>query len=482
MSQPECTTNIDSLNNPNVCCPSSPGKILPMLRKPSFLGFTFATMLLIMLAVRASASSPKETVIHSFGGGSYDGANPYAALVADNAGNLYGTTAEGGTHGAGTVFELEHHSNGTWTQTILYNFTEGGYGPFNAGLILDSKGDLYGAYSGGGAYRCGFVYKLSRANSGWTFSVLHNFRFDGTTYFDGSYPFGGVIRDRKGNLYGTTQQGGTGPCYDPFARAATAPPRQIPPDGCGTVFELSPSSNGKWREKVLYSFQGEADGGNPYADLTLNASGDLFGTAAGGGDLQECTTDFGGGCGVVFELTRVGGGAWTESALYAFTNGTDGAYPSAGVIFDKAGNLYGTTEGFSKGGSVFELSPNSNGTWNETTLASFQNVTYGFSPSGSLLLDGAGNLYGTTRSGSGPAANLASLRTALPHAGWDWGTIFELSPGQGGTWTTDWLYSFTGGADGSEPASALIRGPGGALYGTTIYGGTGYGTVFKFVP
>ena len=439
------------------------------------------SMALLFLAGTAMAAGPKEIVIHSFAGGPTDGASPYATLVADRGGNLYGTTPSGGASGLGTIFKLAPQSNGTFTETILFNFTSQGVGngSTQASLTLDGKGNLYGTSTYGGVYGRGFVFELSPSSTGWKFSDLYDFQFDGLTNFDAANPLGSLIRDRNGNLYGTTLFGGTGPCqYNGPASVAPAPPKGQTPTGCGTVFKLSPSSSGVWTEKVVYSFQGGADGGLPAANLTLDATGNLFGTTSEGGQGgASCGSFYDYGCGVVFELSPAGGGTWNETALYAFTGGSDGAQPFAGVIFDTAGNLYGTTAGqYSEFGSVFELSPTSSGTWTETTILSFINETYGYGAAGSLFLDRAGNLFGTTQYGVGPTGSVPPPKPGGP------GTIFELSPAQGGTWTTNWLHTFAGAPDGSNPTCALIRGPNGALYGTTSTGGSGYGTVFKFFP
>src|ERR1022692_3971273 len=196
--------------------------------------------------------------------------------------------------------------------------------------------------------------------------VLHNFNNDGT---DGAEPYAGLIFDAAGNLYGTTSVGGT--------------------SNTGTVFELTPAAGGTWTEKVLHSFNNDGtDGLEPYAGLILDAAGNLYGTTQDGGTAFT---------GTVFELTPAAGGTWTEKVVYSFANnGTDGTIPKAGVIFDAAGNLYGTTTqgGTHGGGTLFELTPAGGGTWTEQVLHNFGNGTDGFSPQASLVLDGAGNQIG----------------------------------------------------------------------------------------
>ncbi len=263
----------------------------------------------------------KDTAIHRFGSGS-DGAQPIAGLVADAAGNLYGTTSEGGTLNFGTVFELTR-SGQTWTETTLYNFT-GGTDAANppAGVTLDAAGNLYGTSSFGGANGVGAIYKLTNSGSGWTESILYNFQ-DAS---DGSYPVGGVIVDQAGNLFGTTFNGGD--------------------NGGGIVYELSPS-NGGWTFTTLHSFTGSY--GGPYNKLARDAAGNLYGATNGEGLY---------GFGSVFKLTP-GDSGWTFTDLYDFTGGNDGGQPYGSLTVDGHGNVYGTTAigGSANQGVAFEITP-----------------------------------------------------------------------------------------------------------------------------
>jgi uncharacterized repeat protein (TIGR03803 family) len=293
-----------------------------------------------------------ETVLHSFTGA--DGQEPRADLIRDAAGNLYGTTARGGTFGNGVVFELTP----TGTETVLYSFTGGadGGGPL-AGLVRDAAGNLYGTTSGGGAESSrGVVFKVSPTG---TETVLHSFAGHST---DGADPQAGLVRDSAGNLYGTTFYGGAA-------------------DG-GTVFKLSSCGSGF---KVLYSFTGDTDGENPVAGLIQDAGGNLYGTTFNGGAY---------GYGVVFKLSPTG----SETVLYTFTEGNGGS-PVSGLLQDAAGNLYGTTTGLRASGEntgvVFKLSPS--GT--ETVLHSFTGGADGGQPTAGLIQDPAGNLYSTTSAG-----------------------------------------------------------------------------------
>jgi uncharacterized repeat protein (TIGR03803 family) len=402
------------------------------------LGFIVAlAVFTITVSAPGTRAFAQEKALYSFTGGS-DGAGPEAGVIFDAAGNLYGTADTGGATstlcpvGCGTVFELKHSKNG-WTQTALYSFggTPDGAFPL-AGLILDSSGSLYGTTYLGGTHGFGTVFRLMPSGSGWTETLLYSF----TGGNDGGRPSAGLIFDSKGNLYGTTQQGGTG--------------------GSGVVFELTPSG-GRWGERVLYSFTGGSDGSGPRVGLTLHAS-KLYGTTYVGGT---------GGFGVVFELKHLNG-AWVETAIYNFSGNTDGGYPLGGVVFDAAGNLYGTTSlggdlGCPRGsgcGTVFELKP-SGGTWTESALYSFTGGGDGDFPQAGLILR-SGSLYGTTQSGGSSGS----------------GAVFELIPSVGG-WTESVLYSFTGGSDGKFPLAGLVLGSGG-LYGTTYGGGTGgHGVVFE---
>jgi len=322
--------------------------------------------------------NPKGTrtvsILHAFTGA--DGANPFAGLALDNAGNLYGTTARGGTYSGGAVFKLAPNADGTWTESVLYTFTGGGDGGYPlAGLALDAAGNLYGTTYTSGAYHSGVVFKLAPNPDGtWAESVLHSF----TGGADGSDPVAGLIFDAAGNLYGTAQNGGGSGCSGA---------------GCGVVFKLAPNPDGTWTESVLYTFTGGADGALTDAGLVFDNAGNLYGTTDAGG--SGCS---GLGCGVVFKLAPNPDGTWTESVLHSFT-GADGA-SGVGLILNATGNLYGTTVwgGAYNYGVVFKLTPSSGG-WSETVLHSL--LGYGRNPQAPVIFDSAGNLYGTTSSGNG---------------------------------------------------------------------------------
>jgi uncharacterized repeat protein (TIGR03803 family) len=277
-------------------------------------------------------------VLHNFNFNGVDGVNPQAGLIFDGSGNLYGTTHGGGPENNGAVFELTPAAGGGWTEKVLHRFNNNntgrdGFYP-EARVIFDASGNLYGTTSGGGAHTWGTVFELTPTAGGrWTEKVLHSFPANAN---DGVRPQAGLVFDSYGNLYGTTFIGGA---Y-----------------GFGMVFELTPTVGGSWTEKVVYNFTSLTDGTYPEAGLTFDASGNLYGTTSSGGTSSGCTF----GCGTVFELIPTVRGTWTKNVLHTFNNnGTDGYYPQAGLLFDAAGNLYGTTEdGGALGvGTVFEITP-----------------------------------------------------------------------------------------------------------------------------
>lgn len=410
---------------------------------------SFALMLLCALTIVALPAAPAQTfsVIHTFSGGQ-DGAAPYAGLTTDKAGNFYGTTFAGGSRALGTVYRLKR-SGSNWVADGLYSFLGGvsdGSEPL-ARVIFGPDGSLYGTASLGGPGQfcglgCGTVFNLRppatfcrSVSCPWTETVLHF--FEGSP--DGEFPAGELIFDEAGNLYGTTVLGG----------------------GSGTVYELTPSGNA-WTENVLYDFSGEG-GYEPYGGLIFDNAGNLYGTTQDGGLNYS---------GTVFRLTD-SGSRWTESLPHIFQL-ADGGYPTAGLVFDQSGNLYGaTTYGGSDGaGVVFELSP-SGASWTYSVLYSFtgqdgcpDNEYVGSGPWAALTLDAADNLYGTTRC---DGANRM-------------GNIFKLTPSSGG-WTYTSLHDFSGGDDGAYPLSNVLMNASGNLYGTASAGGSkGHGVVWEITP
>jgi uncharacterized repeat protein (TIGR03803 family) len=325
------------------------------------------------------------------------------------------------------------------TEQVLYNFSGSNDGGNAAtGLILDVQGNLYGTAVVGGDYGCGTAFKLTpQSGPPWTETVLHSF----TCYSDGKNPHGGVTFDPQGNLVGTTVAGGSG-------GVCTG-------DGCGVVFRLSSTT-----VRVLHSFTEGHDGFGPGGGVTLDPSGNLFGTTPDGGANSQ---------GVVYEVSRAGM-RWRERVIHAFTGGKDGGVGSLGLLLrDGSGNLYGVTElgGAHSAGTVFKLSPTPNHRWKLTTLYAFKGAPDAAFPYGGLVADGSGNLYGTTYYGGTGGV----------------GSVFELARGSGG-YQERVLYNFKGGSDGSSSTSTLAFGNDGALYGTTSAGGGSCdcGTIFKVNP
>ena len=391
---------------------------------------------------------PTFTVLHTFTGGA-DGGQPWAGLILDAAGNLYGTAAAGGTGscmylgatGCGSIYQLKPH-NSTYTFNPLYSFQGGANedGEFPARVLtMGPNGTYYGTTTGGGEGTCSF---LAVPGCGTVFNAgpeaqpprqpllrfLENVLYRFTGGSDGGNPFSTVTFDRAGNIYGTTISGGT--------------------HGLGTVFELSPAGGGTYTETVLYNFAGGNDGANPYDGVVFDTAGNLYGTTQFGGGATVCQS----GCGTVFELSPSGGG-WTETVLYRFQGASDGQYPSAGVAIDSAGNLYGNTDEpqMGQGGNgpntIYELSPNGSN-WTYTRLF----AGAGGDGHGRVVLDSSGNLYDV-------------LQTA---GVFGYGQVFELA--HGNLLFTD-LYDFTDGADGAFPTGGVVLDSSGNLFGTSRNGG-----------
>ncbi len=348
----------------------------------------------------------RETVLYVFKGNtSNDGATPVGGVVIDSTGNLYGTTAYGGTGncrvlgglmGCGTVYKLSppKQKGGPWTETVLYSFQGGNDGDFPSGdLVFDTAGNLYGATLFGGGKGttcntiygfCGTLFELSppkKKGGAWTEKVLH--RFAGGT--DGASPNGGLVLDSKGAIYGTTHYGGGSSTCNTNDSA-----------GCGTAFRLNQptTKGGTWRETILHRFKDGNDGAGPNGGLIFDAKGALYGTAGGGGA--------GNGFGVAFRLADEGG-RWTETVLYNFQGGKDGRDPSGPIAFDASGNIYGTTnaEGLYFGGTFFQLKPPKvrGDKWGFGLLYSFMGPPDAEFPAARLIFDKAGTIYSSTQNG-----------------------------------------------------------------------------------
>jgi uncharacterized repeat protein (TIGR03803 family) len=325
-------------------------------------------------------STYNETLLYSFAGAPADGSNPYAGVISDTKGAVYGTTLDGGTNGFGTVFKLTPGGSG-YTERILYSFAgyKKGDGSFPyAGLLMDKSGSLYGATQTGGSKvcrgGCGTVFKLTPTASGYSESILYAFLGKN----DGEDPYGTLVADSLGALYGTTYAGGSA--------------------GFGTVFKLTPSGSG-YTERVLYTFSGGTDGSEPVAGVAISKTGVLYGsTYLGGSPVCE------GGCGTVFSLTPSGSN-YTLATLYNFAAPGDGHLLYGGVVLGKKGAVYGTTYYGGSNckptgcGTVFELVPRGSGYVEQTTY-SFNGNTDGSFPGGTLMYE-KGTLFGTTYSGGG---------------------------------------------------------------------------------
>jgi uncharacterized repeat protein (TIGR03803 family) len=403
-------------------------------RHASRLLTIFAAILLTVTLAWAVSSTK---LIYSFAGNG-DGEYTDTELVMDSAGNLYGTSVSGGTFGSGTVFEV----SSAGIHTVLYSFTAGSDGaePYK-GVTLDAQGNLYGtAVAGGGGScegGCGVVYKLAKSGSAWTQSVLHTF----TGGADGSGPGSPVAFDSKGNIYGTTPTGGT--------------------IGAGVVYQLKPASGGGWTFKVVHTFTGGTDGnGGSAGRLLIDTAGNIYGV---------CTVGGAKGFGNVYEMSPSGRN-WTFKTLYSFKDQPDGASPYGSVVFDKSGNLFGTTyyAGAHDLGTVYKLTHNSNGTWTESVLYSFKGGSDGASPISSLVADSAGNFYGTTSDGGASSCVC--------------GVIFKMTKGSSGKWTESVVYRFPGTPSPGFAYNGMIADSTAShFYGATVHGGSDNdGTVYEF--
>jgi uncharacterized repeat protein (TIGR03803 family) len=393
------------------------------------VGQVLAISLVLLFSLNVAQAG--ENVILRFN--KTQGSGPLSGLTSDSAGNLYGTTYSGGAANCGTVFELSPSSGGKWTEAVLYSFTgctQVTQTPRGT-LAIDKTGNLFGVIQG--YFTSGLIFELLKgANGTWSYTVVHNFGSnEGEPNVD-------LTWDSAGNLYGTTSLDSTG--FD------------------GEAFELSPQPGGSWQEAVLYSFNYSNGVGFPVGGLVFDGNGNLYGAAYYGsnhtygavyelspqaqgpwtltvlasgvadepnsrltfdsnGNLYGTTTT--GNNGVLYEVSPTSGGTWKEIIIHSFASGNDGAYPQGTLVFDASGNLYGTTLLGGLGcnqslcGTVYKLTPRSNGTWKETILHEFESAEDGSEPQAGLLLDSFGNLFGTTSVGGGR---------------YGYGTVFEITP------------------------------------------------------
>ena len=392
---------------------------------------TLLMLVTVLFAVGGSAQTFR--VLHSFSGGA-DGSEPASGLTMDRAGNLYGTALFGGSDGFGVVFKMNQH-NSNWITAPLYSFHgDDGGDPAGADLVVAADGTLYGTTPVGGGQGCfgqgcGVVFRLrppaTFANSPiapWTQTILYHF-----LDLQGPDAAGKLVFDSAGNIFGTTQGGGS--------------------NEIGIAYELSPSGD-TWTENTIVNFQNIA----VPSGLIRDSAGNLYGTTRGLGGR-----DFGN----VFELVRAGS-SWNTVTLYTFRFQEDGGFPMTALIADAQGNLYGSASagGTGGGGTIFKMSPDGHGGWIHTTLADLDGTE---GPQDSLAMDSAGNLYGTT----------------FGNGAFQKGNVFKLT-NHNGTWTYTSLHDFTGGSDGSFPFSNVVIDAQGNLYGTASAGGDHFqGVVWK---
>jgi uncharacterized repeat protein (TIGR03803 family) len=396
--------------------------------------FTFA----LLLASATFTAAQTETILHTFPTGSSDGYDTSSGLIADGAGALYGVTHTGGPAcsqnalGCGVAFKLTPLTGGGWSESVLHSFTGlANDGAFPQGnLLFDSAAHIfYGITGSGGTRNSGTAFFL-KPGSPWTETIIYNSPRS-------QNPQEGVVL-HGGMLYGIAAGGSF---------------------GTGLVYRLRPPTTGTmWQQQILYTFTNGADGAFPQAAPIVDSAGNVYGTTIAGP---------GGIGGTVYKLSPPAGGvgAWTYTNLYTFSGNADGDSPHSGVVFDSAGNLYGTTEtgGASNVGVVYQLTPPAGGSgpWTETVLYSFTGATDGGLPWAGVTLDSSGNVLGATTAGGDLSCG----------NGGGCGLVFKLSPPSGsGPWTETVLYSFAGGADGEEPfyTPLLLNGN---LFGTTGAGG-----------
>jgi uncharacterized repeat protein (TIGR03803 family) len=399
----------------------------------------FVGIFAVVLVLALSAWASTEKVLRNFD--SSDGADPWSNyFISDAKGNLYGATGDGGTYGVGVVFELTLAGK----ETVLYEFkgqaNKDGAAP-HGHLAFDTKGNIYGTTQSGGTNNTGTVYELSpKSGGGWKEKVLYNFSASGTA--DGADPSAGLEIAPDGTMYSTTPDGGA---Y-----------------GAGVIFSLTKTSKG-WKQTVLHSINFPADGGFPYEGLLRDEAGNLYGAAPSGGTA---------GYGVIYRVSHTKKG-WVDTVLYSFTdtNGDGSGLYWIDLISDKAGNIYGATSfgGTNGSGTVWELVySKSKNTYSESILYEFgaSGSGDGNNPYGGLAMDTDGNLYGTTLNGG--SSNLGAFYKLTKH---------------GKTWKETILHSFLGANDGAEPTGNPYVDAEGRLYGMAETGGTSnLGIVYRITP
>jgi uncharacterized repeat protein (TIGR03803 family) len=396
-------------------------------------------LVILAMTLGLATGAWAETILYNFNSFSGDGYYPYSGLIADAKGNLYGTTESGGA-GYGTVFELKL-SGGTYKEIQLHIFTAGvsdGAYPEYSTLVRDKAGNLYGTTYQGGTYNYGTIFELKLSGGKWTESLVHSFAGYPK---DGTYPQAGLSFDAAGNMYGTTYQGGA--------------------SNVGTVFQLTPSK-GKWTYKKIHSFAGGNGGEYPVGGITPGANGYFYGTTYYGGATYNA--------GTVYRLFE-SRGVWVAQSVFIFPGAAGGTYPISSLTADAAGNFYGTTYqgGASNFGTVYKLKPGKNNKYTQSVLYSFKggNTDGAYPWYAGVTVDAKGNLYGTTRYGSQ----------------YNEGTVWQLK-NTSGKYKEIVLHTFadTSSNDGYDPLAGVILFNN-KLYGTTYAGGThNAGTVFELTP
>jgi uncharacterized repeat protein (TIGR03803 family) len=403
-----------------------------------------AAMAVLLMFVCLNAQAQTFTVLHNFTGGG-DGSDPVAGISIDRAGNLYGASEQ-------EVYKLTN-KNGSWIFSPLFNFSElsEGSNPY-ARPVAAPDGTLYGSTQNGGSQTCeilgcGLIYRLRPTSTicrsvdcYWSETLPWVFLLEPGQGVSPTY--GDLLFDPAGDILGTTASDG----------GSTT----------GTVYKLT-NSGGSWGYSTLYNFAGGDDGKYPLSGVVADSAGNLYGTTSEGGS---------GNAGTVYELSPSGSG-WTETVLYSFQNAADGGYPVAGLLLDQSGNLYGaaTTGGANGGGTIFKLTPVGDGNWTFSVLYSFVESANGFcpyasGPTGTLVMDTSGNLYGNT----------------CTNGAFGFGAIFKLTPSHGG-WTYASMHDFEWASDGAWPFGNITLTSNGTLYGTATGGGTDQrGTVWEIDP
>jgi len=413
------------------------------IRRNMFSLVLFAMALIFVSTTANFANAQTFTLLHMFTG-SPDGANPFGGLVADRNGNYYGTTEYGGVHNYGSIFELSPPalSGGAWTEAVIWSFAGGADGSYPSfQLVMDGGGRLYGETQGGGsaACGCGTVFELAppkESGGNWAKRVIY-------TLTSGDHPYGGVILDSGGSVYGTQVHGGT--------------------FGLGQAFKLSPNANRSFTETTLYNFGAtHADSKQPFGPLNMDSSGNLYGVSLYGGMRN---------LGTVYRLTppASGTGSWSNSILRTFIGGASGCSPEGNLILDSLGRLYGTATGcggVADNGVIFQLTPpTGSGPWVESVLHTF-GATDGGGAYPSLSLDTKAEVfYGTS------------------YYGGLYGVVFKLAPpaAAGEAWSESVLHTFTGGVDGAGPLGPIVWDANGVLYGTG-FEAAGKGVAFSITP